>query len=300
MLDVGLDFGVRVLATDETLSIEDGVVRVHRDLVLGGIADETLGVGERDIGWRRAVALVVRNDLDTIVLPDTDTPEIFDKLVQGADMGHQTQKKDLRVGGTQIDTDGLGHFWGRLGGGGFEDAEEVVKGKLRSSGLGRMGLYTSSPLDVRPSSGTFHLLSCPFQTFLHRVTSPHMSHPVTPLVTPRRDTNMHEHTRSFKLQRSTFESDFLCETASAYYGFPGPPLESASDNSCNACRCKTRYASIPELPSLCPLGLHIAVLLATRFVSYVIPASTLISRRLTDLLMYGAFERRTVAREQFR
>ena len=49
------------------------VVRVHRDLVLCGIADETFGVRERYIGRRCPVTLVVGDNLDTVVLPDTDT-----------------------------------------------------------------------------------------------------------------------------------------------------------------------------------------------------------------------------------
>ena len=56
---------------------EDGVDGVHGNLVLGGVADKPLGVGERDIRRRGAVALVVGDDLDTVVLPDTDTPENF-------------------------------------------------------------------------------------------------------------------------------------------------------------------------------------------------------------------------------
>ena len=38
-------------------------------VVLGGVADEALRVGERDVGRRRAVALVVRDDLHRVVLP---------------------------------------------------------------------------------------------------------------------------------------------------------------------------------------------------------------------------------------
>ena len=45
---------------------------VHGDLVLGRIADETLGVGEGNIRGRRAVTLVVGDNLNAVVLPDTD------------------------------------------------------------------------------------------------------------------------------------------------------------------------------------------------------------------------------------
>jgi hypothetical protein len=59
VLHVGLDLGVGKLAANETLGVEHRVVRVHGDLVLGGIADETLRVVERDIGRGGSVTLVV-------------------------------------------------------------------------------------------------------------------------------------------------------------------------------------------------------------------------------------------------
>jgi len=49
MLHVGLNFSIGESATDETLSIEYGVVRIHGDLILCCIADETFGIGESDV-----------------------------------------------------------------------------------------------------------------------------------------------------------------------------------------------------------------------------------------------------------
>lgn len=46
---------------------------VHGNLVLCSIADETLALREGDIGRGRPVTLVIGDDLNTIVLPDTDT-----------------------------------------------------------------------------------------------------------------------------------------------------------------------------------------------------------------------------------
>jgi len=50
---------------------KNGVDRVHGDLVLSGITDETLGVGESNVRRRRSVTLVVGDDLNTIMLPHT-------------------------------------------------------------------------------------------------------------------------------------------------------------------------------------------------------------------------------------
>uniref|UniRef100_A0A7S3NEG7 NAD-specific glutamate dehydrogenase n=1 Tax=Aureoumbra lagunensis TaxID=44058 RepID=A0A7S3NEG7_9STRA len=48
VLHVGLDLSIGKLATDQSLGVEDGVLGVHGDLVLGGITNQTLGVGETD------------------------------------------------------------------------------------------------------------------------------------------------------------------------------------------------------------------------------------------------------------
>lgn len=75
VLHVGLDLGVGELSSDQSLSVKDGVVGVHGDLVLGSISDKTLRVVEGDVGRGGSVTLVVGDNLDTVGLPDTDTTE---------------------------------------------------------------------------------------------------------------------------------------------------------------------------------------------------------------------------------
>lgn len=75
------------------------VVRVHSDLVLCGITDETLALGERDIGGCRPVTLVVGDDLDTVVLPDTDTAnklEYMQDLRRGAQLTSRSSQDRYR------------------------------------------------------------------------------------------------------------------------------------------------------------------------------------------------------------
>lgn len=73
VLHVGLDLGIGELSTNQSLGVEDGVVGVHGDLVFGGITDQSLRVVESDIGWGGSVTLVVGDNLDSLVGPDTDT-----------------------------------------------------------------------------------------------------------------------------------------------------------------------------------------------------------------------------------
>ena len=66
VLHVGLDLSIAELAANEALGVEDGVVGVHGDLVLGGITDETLGVGEGNERGCCPVTLVIGNDFATV------------------------------------------------------------------------------------------------------------------------------------------------------------------------------------------------------------------------------------------
>ena len=87
VLHVRLHISIRELAANKTLGVEHSVMRVHGHLVLGGITDQTLSVCETDVRRRRTVTLVVGDNLNTVVLPDSHT----------------------RVGGTQINTNSFCH-----------------------------------------------------------------------------------------------------------------------------------------------------------------------------------------------
>lgn len=73
VLHVGLDLGVVELAADEALGIKDSVLGVHGDLVLCGITNQTLGVGEGHEGGRGAVSLVVGDDLNAVITEEPHT-----------------------------------------------------------------------------------------------------------------------------------------------------------------------------------------------------------------------------------
>jgi hypothetical protein len=92
VFDVRLDLGVGEFTANEALGIEntteersvcrsknvtaDGgsrVVGIHGDLILGSITNKTFGIRKGDIRGGRPITLVVGDDLNAIVLPDTDT-----------------------------------------------------------------------------------------------------------------------------------------------------------------------------------------------------------------------------------
>mmetsp|Transcript_79271 Transcript_79271/g.173885 ORF Transcript_79271/g.173885 Transcript_79271/m.173885 type:complete len:155 (+) Transcript_79271:1770-2234(+) len=72
-LDVLLHCGVLEASADQALHVEEGLGGVDRRLVLGGLTDETLVLGEGDIGGSNSVSLVVGNDLYPAILVDADT-----------------------------------------------------------------------------------------------------------------------------------------------------------------------------------------------------------------------------------
>lgn len=72
VLHIRLHLSIIELAANQPLRIEDGVVGVHGDLVLGGISDKTLSIGKGNEGGGCPVALVVGNDFATTRLVSID------------------------------------------------------------------------------------------------------------------------------------------------------------------------------------------------------------------------------------
>ena len=71
-LHVVLDGLVRELATDEALGVEDGVGWVTGRLVLGGVTDEALLLGESNVGGGGVDTLIVGDNFSLLVLPHSD------------------------------------------------------------------------------------------------------------------------------------------------------------------------------------------------------------------------------------
>ena len=70
-LDITLDGLVTEFSADKTLGIEDSVDWVSCDLRFGSVTDETLFLSEGDVGWGGVDTLIVGNDFNLVVLPDT-------------------------------------------------------------------------------------------------------------------------------------------------------------------------------------------------------------------------------------
>jgi len=72
-LHVSLDFSVSELSSDESLGIEDGVLGVSGNLGLSSFSNESLFLSEGNVGGGGVETLVVSDNFDLIVLPDSDT-----------------------------------------------------------------------------------------------------------------------------------------------------------------------------------------------------------------------------------
>jgi hypothetical protein len=87
-------------------------VGVHCDLILGGIANQALILREGDIRRSCAVTLIVRDDLNAIILPDTDAT-VCRMRVRRQGCGIESS----RIGCAEIDTNSFGdrHRCSRIG-----------------------------------------------------------------------------------------------------------------------------------------------------------------------------------------
>merc|ERR1712137_123197 len=72
-LDVSLYQWICKFATNQSLRIKNSVLWIPGNLILRSITNETFGVGESNIRGSGTVALVICDDLNTIILPHTHT-----------------------------------------------------------------------------------------------------------------------------------------------------------------------------------------------------------------------------------
>lgn len=63
------------------LDIVDGSGRVGSGLVLGGVTNQTLLIGESDVGRSNSVTLIVDENLDLALLHHTDTAVSRSKIL---------------------------------------------------------------------------------------------------------------------------------------------------------------------------------------------------------------------------
>ena len=58
--------------TNQTLCVEDSVGRVHGRLGLCGVTNEALGFSEGNVGRCGSIALIVCDDFDAVILPNSN------------------------------------------------------------------------------------------------------------------------------------------------------------------------------------------------------------------------------------
>lgn len=80
---------IREFPANESLGIKDGIGWISGRLVLGCVTNETLFISESDVRGSGVYALIVSDNLNFVVLPNTDA----------------------RVGGAEIDSDARHWIW---------------------------------------------------------------------------------------------------------------------------------------------------------------------------------------------
>ena len=70
---IRLDNGIIEFPADESLGIKNGVMWIFSGLIFGRITDESFSFSEGDIRWSGSVTLIIGDDFNPIVLPDSNT-----------------------------------------------------------------------------------------------------------------------------------------------------------------------------------------------------------------------------------
>ena len=73
MFHVCLDNGVIEFAADQTLGVENSVVRIFGSLVFGCISNQPFSFCKGDIRRSGSISLIIGDNLDSIILPNTNT-----------------------------------------------------------------------------------------------------------------------------------------------------------------------------------------------------------------------------------
>ncbi|CAY77649.1 EC1118_1A20_0815p [Saccharomyces cerevisiae EC1118] len=73
VLHITLHFWVVEVSTDQTLSVENGIRRIHSSLILSSITNQSFSVSESDKRWSGSVTLVVGNNVHTIISKVSNT-----------------------------------------------------------------------------------------------------------------------------------------------------------------------------------------------------------------------------------
>jgi hypothetical protein len=71
--DIFLDCWFVELSSDKSFSIKDGVGWVSGNLIFSGISDQSFVISEGDIRWGCVISLIIWDNFNSIVFPDTDT-----------------------------------------------------------------------------------------------------------------------------------------------------------------------------------------------------------------------------------
>ncbi len=66
MFHISLNLCISEFPSNQSFCVENGVVRVHGDLILCGISDKTFVIVEGDVGGGGSVTLIVGDDFDSV------------------------------------------------------------------------------------------------------------------------------------------------------------------------------------------------------------------------------------------